>query len=76
MIEYKAEDNGNILKDGHVMFYGDVAKELNRKAFLEEMYSQLIMEVSKKYPNESRHQTALRYIKQMEEPSDCAGKGE
>jgi hypothetical protein len=29
-------------------------------------YSELLMAVSKKYPRETRHQTALRYIQQAE----------
>ena len=33
-------------------------------------YHQLIMAVGSKYPNESRHETALRYINQAENQSD------
>ena len=33
---------------------------------LEKRYDELIMAVARKFPNESRHQTALRYIKQAE----------
>jgi hypothetical protein len=36
MIEYKLK-KGNILKDGHTMFLQDVVKELNRKAYLENL---------------------------------------
>ena len=37
-------------------------------------YMELIMAVAKKYPNETRHQTALRYILEREQPSkdQCA----
>tara|TARA_B100000508_G_scaffold136645_1_gene129933 strand:- start:398 stop:691 length:294 start_codon:yes stop_codon:yes gene_type:complete len=38
--EYKAVDT-QIKKDGHVMLSVDVAKELNRKSFLEEELSKL-----------------------------------
>ena len=38
MIEYKMK-NGNILKDGHTMFLQDVVKDLNRKAYLEDLKS-------------------------------------
>ena len=38
-----------------------------------ELYRELIMAVGKKFPGESRHQTALRYIRQAEEP--CGGTG-
>lgn len=34
---------------------------------LQDKYNELIMAVSKKYPNESRHATALRYIQETEE---------
>lgn len=33
---------------------------------LQQKYNELIMAVGDKYPNESRHETALRYIRQME----------
>lgn len=33
-------------------------------------YYELLYNVSKKYPNETRHQTALRYIKICEEPKN------
>lgn len=39
-------------------------------------YQELIMAVSKKYPGETRHETALRYIRQAEEPKTncCASR--
>jgi len=36
---------------------------------LQSLYNELLYSVSNKYPNESRHQTALRYIRKMEENS-------
>lgn len=33
--------NGNILKNGHTMFMGDVLRDLGRKEFLEKEYKQL-----------------------------------
>lgn len=36
MIEYKLK-NDNVLKDGHTMFKKDIVKELNRKAYLEDL---------------------------------------
>ena len=65
MIKYTSV-RGNILKDGHIMFDFDIAKELNRKAFLEDSYSELIMAVARKFPDEERHETALRYINEAE----------
>ena len=41
-------------------------------AVAREAYQELIMAVGKKYPNETRHQTALRYIKEREEGSQHA----
>ena len=35
-------------------------------------YHQLLYAVVCKWPGESRHETALRYIRQAEEQSDCA----
>ena len=40
----------------------------------EEAYKELIYAVARKFPNETRHQTALRYIMQAEEQSNDAGK--
>ena len=49
----------------------DMKSEYNHKfeKAIEELYSELIMEVSNKYPGESRHETALRYIREREERS-------
>ena len=38
-------------------------------ATVQEQYSELIMAVGKKYPGETRHQTALKYIQRADEPS-------
>lgn len=40
---------------------------------LETKYNELIMAVASKYPNETRHQTALRYIKNAESAGGGAG---
>ena len=37
---------------------------------LEREYNELIYAVQKKYPNETRHQTALRYILEAESKSE------
>tara|TARA_R110000851_G_C13102760_1_gene569293 strand:+ start:60350 stop:60583 length:234 start_codon:yes stop_codon:yes gene_type:complete len=39
-------------------------------------YNELISAVETKHPGESRHQTALRYIKQAEAPSVNAAAGD
>jgi len=41
----------------------------NRKLRFIEQYHELIMAVESKYPNESRHETALRYIRERENKS-------
>ncbi len=38
----------------------------------EDKYYELLYAVETKYPNESRHETALRYIKEAETPSDSS----
>jgi len=45
--------------------YQEVADDLKR---LSEKYDELIFAVGMKYPGETRHETALRYIRRMEEP--------
>lgn len=43
---------------------------------LEVKYNELIMAVASKWPNESRHEAALRYINQAESHDDeCASEG-
>ena len=37
-------------------------------------YHELIMAVETKYPGETRHQTALKYIQRAEEPSNVPAK--
>ena len=39
-----------------------------------ELYYELLYSVGNKFPNETRHQTALRYIRNAENKSDSAGK--
>jgi len=44
------------------------ARDENRR--LRGLYDDLIYQVATKHPNESRHETAKRYIMQAEQPSD------
>lgn len=46
------------------------------KERVEEKYYELIYQVAKKHPNESRHETALRYIKQAENRNSQTQAGE
>lgn len=39
-------------------------------------YNELIMSVERKHEGESRHETALRYIREAERSGDCAGEAE
>lgn len=41
---------------------------------IEEKYYELLYAVGNKYPNESRHETALRYIKEAEISTDESSK--
>ena len=43
---------------------------------LQASYDELIFAVARKFPDETRHQTALRYIKRMEEPETTAAMKE
>lgn len=48
-----------------------------KKKELEAKYYELLYAVGNKYPGESRHETALRYIKDAEAPEsiDYSGRG-
>lgn len=39
MLEYKRNDKGEITKDGHTMFPDDVIRDLERLAYLEDIYA-------------------------------------
>lgn len=40
----------------------------------DQLYHELLYQVGNKYPNESRHETALRYLKRAEQPSNDPAK--
>lgn len=49
---------------------GMMIKKYKEKYFcLRDKYNELIMAVERKFPNESRHTTALKYIRETEERS-------
>ena len=54
MIKYTVKNN-NILKDGHTMFLEDVARELNRKEYLEEQILLLKARVTNEKSNTKTH---------------------
>jgi hypothetical protein len=43
-----------------------LAQPVQRQPLTDELYNELLFAVGNKYPNETRHQTALRYIKDAE----------
>lgn len=61
MIEYKVK-GCRILKDGHTMFNEDIAKELNRKAYLEDRVKLLEMAVQVKRATISCKDELLRSL--------------
>ena len=46
-----------------------------RIAELEKDYNELLMQVGHKFEGETRHQTALKYLRRAEEPSEISAKG-
>ena len=46
-----------------------------RKSLSDDLYNELLFAVGNKYPNETRHQTALRYILQAEKGDEKAAHG-
>lgn len=50
-------------------------KEVKRVMELQAKYDELLYAVASKHPNESRHETALRYIKDREMAKAIAGLG-
>ena len=63
-----------LLEDGSATEYDRWrAAALLREQSKDARYMELIMAVGRKYPDESRHQTALRYIQQAEAPKPEEG---
>lgn len=63
-------DCNGLNKHVEVVKYSDYKSEIDAKdkriSELVDSYNELIMAVAKKYPDETRHQTALRYINSCE----------
>ena len=57
-------------KCGHELNEDRILDLTTRLAAAETRYHELIMSVGNKYHDETRHQTALRYIQQAEKSSD------
>lgn len=53
-----------------------VRQFVNERNHWRDLYQELIYAVQSKHPEENRHQTALRYIREREAPSNVAAKAE
>lgn len=51
--------------------YLELSQFIRARTERELRYEELIMAVGNKYPNETRHETALRYIRQAETQDDA-----
>jgi uncharacterized protein YjiS (DUF1127 family) len=49
-----------------VMRLQEINNELQEMSSIRALYDELIMAVARKFPGESRHQTALKYIREIE----------
>jgi hypothetical protein len=52
-----------------INYFDEIVKEYNRLKEIERKYTELIYQVESKFPMETRHETALRYIKNAEKSS-------
>jgi hypothetical protein len=52
-----------------INYFEEIIKEYNRLKKVERDYTELIYHVETKFPMETRHETALRYIKNAENRS-------
>lgn len=55
------------------LYHKDVLKLLEPD--IARKYNELLYAVAKKYPGETRHETALRYIREREQPFEYNGVG-
>ena len=66
----------NIINFEYKLSYGtirtltDIVYEANQLEYIKTKYNELIMAVGNKYKDETRHETALRYIRQTENNSE------
>jgi hypothetical protein len=67
--DYKPVVDGtvNVLPDGTLAYLFDACPPLH------EAYQELLYAVARKFPGETRHQTALRYIREAEKTVTTAG---
>jgi hypothetical protein len=55
-----------------INYFDEIVKEYNRLKEIESKYYELIYQVETVFPEETRHETALRYIKNAEDLSKCS----
>jgi hypothetical protein len=60
--------------DKKCIAYGRVPNTARTKEEIEALYNELLFHVGNKFPGETRHQTALRYIKNAEIGSNVAAR--
>jgi hypothetical protein len=61
---------------GHGDTTEDLLKELEWQIAEQDKYTELLLAVGRKFPGETRHQTALRYINEAERLTDVWPKRE
>lgn len=59
------------MRHGGLVYSSSEEKELDR---IQMLYNELIMGVARKWPGETRHQTALRYIQEAERKPQAASQ--
>ena len=74
MSDWIPDKDNTELENAILGMHTTIATLTEENAKLENAYGELIMAVAKKFPNETRHQTALRYIMERELPQDNGAK--
>ena len=70
----KLDDDADTLTIVYQRGFADGKKAAQRKPLTDELYNELLFAVGSKYPDETRHQTALRYIRRAEMRSASPAK--
>lgn len=71
-------DRNSVQRTNGSRIFGEAADTIERLRARAAKYDELIYAVGNVYPNETRHETALRYIRRAEEPNGsqaCAAEG-
>lgn len=71
--KYKYDSKGNITKDGHTMLPFDIAKDLNRKSYLEQHLEQQAKSIDELVEAANEFGETL-HINKSEPPVPVAGK--